>query len=355
MKVKFGMNKFLIIVFLLLFISCNQKEKDYEPRFWIWMHGNVENTEEDWNKIFCKLNDTGIQGVLFGGGIDQLEKIISIAEKYKIDVHAWFWTMNRNDAKPEWLSVNRNGESLAEKKAYVDYYKFMCPAIPEVRAFIKDHIRKLSKVNGLKGIHMDYVRYVDVILPEAIQPNYDLVQDYEMPEFDYGYHPYMRKLYLDEYGIDPIEIKDPENDLQWKQFRYNKLNDAVFEIKEVTDSCNLILSAAVFPTPEIARKLVRQDWEKWPLQMAFPMIYHEFYYKDIDWIKEATMQGVNSLQPNQKLYTGLYIPFFRKPGELTLALEKAFEGGASGIAVFDYKSLKDYHWQELKQYIKYRY
>ena len=56
---------------------------------------------------------------------------------------------------PEWFSVNRNGQSLADTTAYVDYYKFMCPALPEVREFIKKKIEAYCEVEGLNGIAID--------------------------------------------------------------------------------------------------------------------------------------------------------------------------------------------------------
>lgn len=69
---------------------------------------------------------------------------------------------------PEWFSVNRNGQSLADTTAYVDYYKFMCPALPEVREFIKKKIEAYCEVEGLNGIAIDYNRFVDVILPTTL-------------------------------------------------------------------------------------------------------------------------------------------------------------------------------------------
>jgi hypothetical protein len=36
---------------------------------------------------------------------------------------------------------------------------------------------------------LDYVRYPDVILGADLQPKYNIVQDTELPEYDYGYHP----------------------------------------------------------------------------------------------------------------------------------------------------------------------
>ena len=262
------------------------------------------------------------------------------------EVHAWFWTMNRGDAKKEWLSVNRLGKSLAEEKAYVGYYKFMCPALPEVKEYLKKKITELSEIKGLKGIHMDYVRYVDVILPEAIQPKYNIVQDHEFPEYDYGYHPYMRKLYKEKYGIDPMEIEDPENDEQWKQFRYDELNKTVNELGEIIKEKNMMWSAAVFPSPEIARTLIRQDWDKWNLDYAFPMVYNNFYNEDIDWIEKIIQTDVAALSENQKVFCGLYLPALKKSNEISKAVDASFKGGASGIAFFDYRAISDKEWEE---------
>ena len=55
----------------------------------------------------------------------------------------------------------RNGQSLADTTAYVDYYKFMCPALPEVREFIKKKIEAYCEVEGLNGIAIDYNRFLE--------------------------------------------------------------------------------------------------------------------------------------------------------------------------------------------------
>ena len=39
------------------------------------------------------------------------------------------------------------------------------------------------------------------------------------------------------------------------------------------------ISAAVFPGPSMARKMVRQDWGEWTLDAYYPMIYNKFYYE----------------------------------------------------------------------------
>ena len=49
------------------------------------------------------------------------------------------------------------------------------------------------EIEGLESVHLDYVRFPDVILGADLQPKYGIVQDKELPEYDYGYHPIARK------------------------------------------------------------------------------------------------------------------------------------------------------------------
>jgi uncharacterized lipoprotein YddW (UPF0748 family) len=140
------------------------------------------------------MNETGIDGVMLNApSPDDYRKAIPIAHKHGIEVYAWLWTMNLEHgrdsmvkAHPNWLSVNRKGESLANTNAYVGYYKFMCPALPEVREYIKNKVKDYCEVEGLNGIAIDYHRFVDVILPTTLWSRYNIVQDKEYPEFDYG-------------------------------------------------------------------------------------------------------------------------------------------------------------------------
>ncbi len=315
--------------------------EDGYPRFWVWMGGGKDKTTAEWESIFRKLDDAGIKGFLFGADTTLLAKVIPIADQYNIHVHAWFWTMNSGDALSEWLSVNQLGQSLADKKAYVDYYKFMCPAIPEVVDFIKQKMDILASVDGLKGIHMDYIRYVDVILPVGLQPKYDLVQDHIMPEFDYGYHPYMCNLYSKVHGIDPMELDDPGNDEQWLQFRLNELNKTVFRLRDHVKNKNMNITAAVFPTPQMSAEMVRQDWGKWELDCYFPMVYHNFYNEPVEWIRDVITEDRAVVGDKSKIYCGLYLPVLKDGNDLSKAIKAAMDGGADGVSFFSYGSLSD--------------
>lgn len=311
------------------------------PTFWIWMGADKHKTDSDWDSTFRELKETGITGILMSADSAVLTRIIPIADKLEMEVHAWFWTMNRSDAEPEWMSVNQLGQSLAEQKAYVDYYKFMCPALPETKTFIKSKMEPLTSIKGLKGIHMDYIRYVDVILPVGLWDKYDLVQDHIMPEYDYGYHPYMRKLFREKYGMDPFELENVESDSVWLKFRMDELNKTVIELRDFVNSRGMDITAAVFPTPEMSREMVRQDWDQWGLDCYFPMVYHNFYNEDIDWIRKVVSQNKAELKHNEKVFCGLYLPALQKEDDLTKAMQAAFDGGANGIAFFDLHALTE--------------
>ena len=341
------------ITFLDEEIDYSQKVKtdDNYPKFWVWM-GGKQKTVGEWEQILRKLDDIGIKGFLFGGDVDQLTKVIPIADQYDIDVHAWFWTMNRGDAKPEWLSVNQLGKSLDDEKAYVGYYKFMCPALPEVESFIKSKMDELATIEGLSGIHMDYIRYVDVILPIGLQPKYGLVQDQIMPEFDYGYHPHIRKLFKSKYGTDPMDLDDPGNNVQWINFRLNELNTTVGSIRDHVISKNLKITAAVFPTPSMSTDMVRQNWRGWELNCYFPMVYHNFYNEDIDWIRKVMVEDKKAIGSKSKVFCGLYLPGLQDENDVTKAINAALNGGADGVSFFSFGNLNENTIMQIKNFTK---
>jgi hypothetical protein len=101
----------------------------------------------------------------------------------------------------------------------------------------------------------------------------------------------------------------------------------------------MVITAAVFPTPEMSREMVRQDWGTWGLDYYFPMVYHNFYNQDIGWIKEVMQENRASIPEDSKLFCGLFLPALKNDGELHKAMNAALDGGADGIAFFDLNAL----------------
>ncbi|MBE0648002.1 MAG: hypothetical protein IH596_09475 [Bacteroidales bacterium] len=306
-------------------------------RWWVWMHQG-DRTKQAWNNALQDLDTLGIRGILLGTDTATLALVSSLAEPYGIDVHAWIWTMNRGDADTAWLDYNRLGQSLATEKAYVGYYNFMNPAIPEVRDFLQVKFGELASVKGLKGIHMDYIRYVDAILPSGLQPKYNLQQDSVMPQFDYGYHPAMVMQFMRQYGVDPRQNLDGETDSLWLAFRLGELNATVSLLRDLVHNHNLAITAAVFPTPAMSREMVRQDWDSWKLDAYFPMVYHNFYEKQVDWVQKVMEENKQQL-PETPVICGLYLPALQEGNQFSLAVSSALTGGADGIALFEYRNV----------------
>jgi hypothetical protein len=331
--------------------------KEKKVKAWVWMHGNDTLSDSAWVRRFRELSEYGIDGILIGGSNELLERIIPLASEYEIEVQAWRWMLNCNDPEvieehPEWYSVSREGYSCLEKQPYVGYYKWLCPSREGVREYVSTRIRETLAIEGLAGFHMDYIRHPDVILPRALWEKYGLYQDHEMPEYDYCYCDVCRSDFKQKHGYDPLELEHPDKDGKWRQFRYDIVSDIVNSLEDEIGGSGKKLSAAVFPSPEIARTLVRQDWDKWhSLQEVFPMIYHSFYNEDIPWIGETTWAGVYAIDDHMPLYSGLYIPSLT-PYELNKAILYAIDAGASGVALFEYGAMSEEHWKVFQKRIK---
>lgn len=329
----------------LVTVSCTQqkaeKVTDY-PMFWTWMD---YRPGMNFDSICTVMNEVGIDGVMLNAPTpDDYRVAIPIAHKHGIEVYAWLWTMNTEHDRdkllkehPEWFSVNREGKSLADTTAYVGYYKFMCPALPEVREHINNKIKAYCEVEGLNGIAIDYHRFVDVVLPTTLWPKYGIVQDREYPQWDFGYHPAMIELFQEKYGYDPREQEDPSQDEQWLQFRCDQITEVANMIAETVHSYGKKMAASPFPTPAMSRKMVRQDWGKWNLDIVFPMVYHTFYTGDVSFISDCTIDNVKQKNPMTTLYCGMTAS---NDSTMFLCMDEALNNGAEGIAIFTVNGLR---------------
>ena len=215
--------------------------------------------------------------------------------------------------------------------------KFLCPALPEVREFIKEKIKAYCEVEGLNGIAIDYHRFVDVVLPTTLWPRYGIVQDREYAAWDYGYHPEMLKKFKEQHGYDPREQEDPSLDVKWRQFRCDQITEVANMIAEVVHSYGKTMAASPFPTPKMSSRMVRQDWGKWNLDIVFPMVYHTFYTGDASFISDCTVENARDKNDMTTLYCGMTAT----DGPMMFeCMDAALNNGAQGIAVFTMLGLR---------------
>ncbi len=130
------------------------------------------------------------------------------------------------------------------------------------------------------------------------------------------------------------------------------------------------INAAVFPGPNpIAKKIVRQEWDKWNLDAVYPMNYNDFYLEGPEWVGKMVKEGVTALNHRIPLYSGLFIcpnPERKTeekdpenhgvtPEELEIAVRTSMENGAAGICLFTPKRMMPEHWNVFEKAIHIKY
>ena len=331
--------------------------KDF--KFWTWITADAKRNDASYVEEFTKYASNGIDAILINTYAEPklLERLTIIAEKSGLEVHAWMFTVNRPGDKvaeqhPEWYAVSRDGKSCYDQPPYVGYYKWLCPTRKESREHILNLVSSLAKVDGVKSVHLDYIRYSDIFLPISLLPKYDLKQDVELPRYDFCYCDVCISEFEKIHHKNPRDTDNPAIDMEWKNFRLNRVKAIVDEAYEIAHENGKILTAAVFPYPEMADHMVRQRWDKWNIDAVLPMIYNSFYNEEVDWVGYATGQGVLDLKGrNTELHTGIYVPPMTAD-EVGKAMRYAKENGASGVSFFDGPAIKDDQWKEIKRFKK---
>jgi uncharacterized lipoprotein YddW (UPF0748 family) len=314
---------------------------------WTWVHGNADRTPGEWLARFTQLAESGFHAVLVSGG--DTDVLSTAAHTAGLEFHRWMWILNRNgdgwamENHPEWFTVNRNGDSTLDVPPYVAYYRWVCPTRAPVREYLNGLVGEVAADDRIDGVHLDYIRHSDVILPRGLWEKYDLIQDVEHPEFDYCYCDACRATFETEHGVDPMTLDDAPSNEAWVRFRWDSVTRLVTELAETAHANDKPISAAVFPGPSVARRLVRQSWDEWPIDMVFPMLYHSFYLEDLEWIGAMTGEGVAAARNSgATLRSGLYLPDLT-PSQLGEAIRMTRNAGAAGVSTFEMNGLTDEH------------
>ena len=340
------MKKFAALFFSLsLLISCGKAVSD-DPMFWTWLE---DLPDIDMESAFTHMEEAGIDAVmLHAPSVEAYQKDIEIARSHGIRVWAWVWTLNppRQERPsmlaehPEWFSVNRRGESLADFKAYVNSYKFLCPALPEVRDYQEKKIETICSIDGIEGVCLDYCRLVDVVLPISLSYNYNLRQDGEVfPEYDFGYHPAMIEKFSAAYGYDPRNQEDPSRDENWNTFRKNQITECANLMAAKAHSMGKKVTASPFATHGLASFMVFQEFGKWDLDFVHPMLYCHFYTMDPEFAYDGCVENNRDKNPATKLMCGLDVELGGAPESIFQKMDAAFRGGAQGISLYTIEGL----------------
>jgi len=348
-----------------------ETEPSRQRKNWTWITLAPDRSVDDWKRAFANMRVSNVHAILpeiYDGrhayfasqhlpvATDLLGRLLPLARAEGLEVHAWMWSMpclipEMIQKHADWYNVNAKGESAAEKPAYVDYYRFLDPGRPEVREWVQTTVKELASIPELTGVHLDYIRHPDAILPKGLWSKYKIVQDKVYPPYDYGYSAYEREQFKKKFGTDPMDIgsgkvKDPALEKTWFEFRLDMVVDLVNDyLVPAAHKQGKMITAAVFPGPSLAREMVRQDWGHFQLDAFLPMLYNNFYEEGPEWVKAQTREGVGS--SGKPIYSGLFIHNMNS-GELARTIQMAMDGGASGVSLFSADGMDAGKWQALR-------
>lgn len=326
------------------------------PEFFLWVHGNRQQTEEQWEREFREYADAGINTLIIGDTKAHVAALTPIAQKVGLRVYAWLWALNHPQdvaplQHPEWFAVNALGKScyVAENRPFAEYYRFLCPNQPGVVRYLLQQIRQMADVPGLAGIQADYIRMPDVKLPRGLWGKYGLDMTQASPQFDYCYCSVCRHRFRELYGREPHPA--PATDNEWEEFRLSSIASFYNVLAAEIRLHHLTAACAVFPAPSMASEMVRQDWKRFHADLALPMVYHSFYNEAPAWGAVISQQAADEIDRRFPLALGLHLPDFT-PAQFMEHLETLFAISPHAIALFSDEEILPHHLQTLKNWIQ---
>ena len=320
-------------------------------------------TAESMEALFTSWKEHGVSGVCMNAGMDfdRIAIASKAAHKVGLEYHAWIPIMPHRGLPHSWYAVNREGKSADTDPAFVDHYTFLDPANPDVRKWAVEQMTKAAEIPDVDYVQLDYIRYPDVILARGLWDKYGLDMHNEYAPADYCYCDRCVAQFKAQTGIDIRKVRNPGNVAAWAQFRCDAVTGLVKMVAEAVHAKGKKLSADVFPGPDShAKWMVRQDWDEWPIDVAFPMNYNDFYLGDTDWVAKVTREEVRTGIP---IMSGLFIcrEWQKKesledpeasgliPSEIGAAVEGSMKAGAKGICLFTPDSMTPEHWAALDE------
>ena len=167
-----------VLALVFMFSSCKTlKNKTITQQTKIpvhaWMGYDEKTTDQELIGQFKDLKSKGVDGIMYNAGHDPetYRKVGKIVKSLGLEFHTWIPTMVQNNnpkLKPEWYAINGLGESAKDKPAYVDHYQFACPNKEEVYDFLAELYGSVAEVEEVDGIHLDFIRFPDVILARGL-------------------------------------------------------------------------------------------------------------------------------------------------------------------------------------------
>lgn len=345
-----------------------QKVVKADVPVYVWSGYDDKTTYASLMQDFASWKSHGVKGVCISGGFDiaKTRTAARAAKALGLEYHAWAPCMLQGGLDSTWYAVNRLGQSSYKVQAYVPYYKNLDPNNPAVQQWFVEKYSQLAEIPEVDYVQLDYIRYPDVILARGLWDKYGLVMNEEYPTADYCYCPRCVADFKAKTGIDIRKYKDPSKCKEWAQWRCDVITALVTKIAEAVHAKGKKVSADVFPGPySYATWMVRQEWNKWPIDAFFPMNYNDFYMEPASWVGKVTKEEVEAVKGQVPVYSGIFIcrDWRHKdkvvdpensgllPSEIGEAVRTSMEAGAKGISLFTPQDMTPEHWAALEEAI----
>lgn len=290
----------------------------------IWDHSGRGLHEGDWSLTSAELAAAGFTDVFVyvPRTARRPARAVAAGAEAGLAMHAWHICFKVAELpaadRRNWERQGRLQESATGHVA-----AWLCPSLPENRRHEVGRLLELAGTPGLRGIHLDYIRY---------------------PDAHHCFGPTCREGFQAEIGQRvspwPTAVQSGAQQDAFLEWRAEQVSRFVEEAAQALRAAHpdLVISMAVWPDVRTVKPQLGQDWPRWLeegwVDWMIPMSYTESTGELAAWTRSHTqLPGAGD-----RIWAGLGVTSSHTrltPDQTVRQAQAAAEAGAAGIVVFD--------------------
>ncbi len=335
--IKFALLVSAALILPVLNWDCNQEQKEQNEVRAIWLHTSLFDRNEgaarkQISALFDSYKDIGINNLFCYNtlmdehhlGWDYLGVLIEEGHKRAIKIHPIFYPGHEISLEkemiehPGWLIQNMDST----------FYPGFNMALPEVRRYWLDRISKVLAYD-IDGIHLDYIRF-----PVNQRFSYDSLTC---------------SMFKKEYGYTPLEVAHDGGSMiwcEWIKWNGKQVTALVGGIKDliVKSGKKVTLGADVFPSLEISKVEIGQDWKEWAAKGLIDFVCPMLYVNDLDLFRDYLSDAIAAAQNKCAVWPGVGISTSHNKITKHILVQEigiAREAGTGGVVFFSGHSFNE--------------